>query len=195
MEELLNEAHLEQLMQELEGCAEKFAAANDAKDSATRTRIYLRMQAIRKEVDDTLAAQLAAADDLLKDGPWIDPADERARAARLLRGFEFCANLRRVIEEVLGDVDTKNKVTSVADKIVKALDTIGTGREQHLAPLLDHPTPDVRAWAGCYLLKVAPERALPVLRKVYESERGSNAGWDAMRAIFMYEHDPGRFKI
>ena len=40
-----------------------------------------------------------------------------------------------------------------------------------LVPLLEDPDWGVRAFAGGYLLKIAPEQALPVLKDVYQ--RGS----------------------
>ena len=48
--------------------------------------------------------------------------------------------------------------------------------------------------AGAYLLEVAPERALPVLRAICVSETGLNAGMTAYLVLNMYDTEQQKQK-
>jgi hypothetical protein len=185
MDELLQEERTEQLMQELERLLGEFTP--DAVDDLGKMRrVISRMSEIDRELKAIQAAQMATLTGLVDDRPSADPGAEAERIARLLRAFEFTAELGRIAGDVICDTDLKNQWTDQRRRIVTILDEVDPQR-RHLLPLLEHPLPDVRACAAAYLMEVMPERALPVLRAVHESHRGLNAGWTAF--FVLYRHD------
>src|SRR5258708_30904985 len=144
----------------------------------------------RKANGQTKQAELNS---LNEEKPGADPASEAERIARVLRAFEFAGQLGRIGGDVICDSEYSDQWTQQRKRIVTVLDAVDPGR-QHLIGLLDHPIPDVRASAGAYVMEVEPERALPVLRAVYESERGLNAGWTAFFPIQMYDAEQKKQK-
>src|SRR5258708_30622171 len=190
MDELLQEDRIEQLMQEPETFPDR---ATTASDLEAQQRLYLRMREIDKELTAIRSTQEAALNSLIEERPSADPASEAERIARLLRAFEFAAQLGRIAGDVICDSEYSDQWTQQRKRIVTVLDAVDPGR-QHLIGLLDHPIPDVRASAGAYVMEVEPERALPVLRAVYESERGLNAGWTAFFPIQMYDAEQKKQK-
>jgi hypothetical protein len=55
-----------------------------------------------------------------------------------------------------------------ARQAIMVLDTCGPDARQALVPLLEDPNPAIRVYAAGFLLKVMPERALPVLKEIDE---------------------------
>lgn len=185
MDELLQEERTEQLMQEMERALGELRP--DAVDDLGKMRrLMSRLSEIDREQKAIQAAQTTALTDLVDDQPRADPAAEAERIARLLRAFELTAELGRIAGDVICDTDIKNQWTDQRGRIVTILAAVDPER-QHLVPLLEHPLPDVRACAAVSLMKVMPERALPVLRAVYDSYRGFNAGWTAFFVLNMHD--------
>jgi hypothetical protein len=185
MDELLQEERTEQLMQEMERALGDLRP--DAVDDLEKMRkLISRMSELDREQKAIQAAQTAALTGLIDDQPRINPGAEAERIARLLRAFELSAELGRIAGDVICDTDIKNQWTDQRGRIVTILDAVDPQR-QHLVPLLEHPLPDVRACAAVSLMKVMPQRALPVLRAVHESYRGFNAGWTAFLVLNMHD--------
>lgn len=88
------------------------------------------------------------------------------------------------------DVATQHRSVKAMNAIADKLDKIPPGR-MALVKLLDSTNPGVRAYAAAYLIEVAPERALPVLRQVNENERGMMAGFTAFTVLFKYAVEHG----
>jgi hypothetical protein len=186
MIELLQEGRIEQLMQELEQFPGKFAAPSAAGDLDALRQLMMRVGEVDRELKAIQSSQMATLTGLIVDRPSPERAGEGERIARLLRAFELVAELRRVADDVIGDTNIKNQWTRQGNRIVTILDAVDPQRRQ-LIPLLKHPLPDVRALAGVYLMEVMPERALPVLRAVYDSHRGLSAGWTAFFVLRMHD--------
>ena len=185
MDELLQEERTEQLMQEMERALGRLTPTA-VDDLARMRRLMSRLSEIDREQKAIQAVQMSALDSLISDQPNHDPAGEAERIARLVRAFEFAAELGRIAGDVICDTDIENQWTLQRRRIVTILDAVDPQR-QRLIPLLEHPLPDIRACAAVYLMKVMPERALPVLRAVHESHRGFNAGWTAFFVLNMHD--------
>ncbi len=138
-----------------------------------------------KEFDRLKADGLASITALLNlHGPVA--GDERTIA--LVRGFEFAAKLADTLHDELLDTDGGNKVTALMDDIARALDGMSAGRAP-LAVLLDNPDARVRASAGAYLIKLMPDRVLPILHEIEDGEGGNSAGFHAHWAILRWERE------
>lgn len=138
---------------------------------------------IAKELDRLKADGLAAIAALLHRH---DPVSSDERIASLVRGFEFAAKLADTLHDELLDTDGGNKVTALMNDIAGALDGMSAGRAA-LTVLLDSTDARVRASAGAYLIKLMPDRVLPILHEIEESEGGSSAGFHAHWAILRWE--------
>lgn len=185
MDELLQEERTERLMQEMEQALGGLKP--DAVDDLEgMRRLMARLSELDREQKAIQAAQTAALTGLVDDQPRANPGAEAERIARLVRAFEFTAELGRIAGDVICDTDIKNQWTDQRSRIVAILDAVDPQR-QHLVPLLEHPLPDVRACAAAYLMKVMPERALSVLRAIHDSYRGFNAGWTAFFVLNMHD--------
>jgi hypothetical protein len=69
------------------------------------------------------------------------------------------------------DDDNFAKQKTVGERrseIIRKLDAFGTQGRLALMPLLDDTDQGVRVLAAAFLLKVSPERAIPVLREISE---------------------------
>jgi hypothetical protein len=140
---------------------------------------------IAKELDHLKADGLAAIAALLDRH---DPVANEERIASLVRGFEFAAKLADTLHDELLDTDGGNKVTALMNNIAGTLDGIGAGRVS-LAILLYSPDARVRASAGAYLIKLMPDRVVPILREIEEGEGGSSAGFHANWALLRWEQE------
>jgi hypothetical protein len=156
-----------------------------SQDRMAQGKSLIRGFRIAKELDRIKADGLAAIAALLNHhGPVA--GDERTVA--LVRGFEFAAKLADTLHDELLDTDGGNKVTALMNDIARALDGMGAGRSP-LALLLDSPDARVRASAGAYLIKLMPDRVLPILREIKEGEGGSSAGFNAHWAVLRWERE------
>lgn len=130
----------------------------------------------------TVAEQIGQAD---------RPEDERV--ASLVGGFEFGTKLACTLHDELLDVNGETKVLRLVKAIVDRLDTISSGRTA-LAVLLDHPDARVRAHAGASLVRLMPERVLPILREIEEKSDGDSAHFTAHWAIVGWERE-GKYGV
>ena len=140
---------------------------------------------ITKELDLLKAKGLAAITALLDRQ---DAARENERAASLIRGFEFAAKLADALHDELLDVNGETAVLRLKGAVVDKLDTLGSGRAV-LAVLLDHADAGVRAQAGASLMRLMPERVLPILREIEGKENWESAGFRAHWAIVGWERE------
>jgi hypothetical protein len=138
-----------------------------------------------KELDLLKAKGMAAITALLDRQ---DAATEDERVASLIRGFEFAAKLADTLHDELLDVNGETAVLRLKGAIVDKLDTLGSGRAA-LAVLLDHADAGVRAQAGASLLRLMPERVLPILRQIEEQGNWESAGFRAHWAIVGWERE------
>jgi hypothetical protein len=156
-----------------------------SRDRMAQGKSLLRGFQITKEFDRLKADGLAAIAALLSHH---DPVAGDEHTVALVRGFEFAAKLADTLHDELLDTDGRNKVTALMNDIAGALDGMGAGRAP-LAVLLDSPDARVRASAGAYLIKLMPDRVLPILREIEEGEGGSSAGFNAHWAVLRWERE------
>ena len=114
---------------------------------------------------------------------------DEEQVALLVRAFEFGAKLKHTLSDELSDVDGANAAVGQTNAITERLDAIGSGRRLALAPLLKHTDAGLRVSAAAYLIGLIPERALPVLREVNDSERANSAHFTAFWAIARWESE------
>jgi len=173
-----------QLGTELDEWFDSNRATFASQDREAQGKSLTRGFEIAKELDHLKADGLAAIAALLDRH---DPVSEE-RVASLVRGFEFAAKLADTLYDELLDTDGGNKVTALMNNIAGALDGMGAGRAS-LAVLLHSPDARVRASAGAYLIKLMPDRVLPILREIEEGEDGSSAGFHAHWALLRWEQE------
>jgi hypothetical protein len=141
--------------------------------------------ALVKELDRLKGDGLAAIRAVLNRTHLSTPAEY---AESLIRGFQFAAKLADTLHDQLLDTDGETKVVQLMNEIANTLDGISAGRAA-LATLLDNPNPGVRAAAGAYLIDLMPDRVVPVLREIEDTERGSSAGFNAHWALLRWERE------
>lgn len=112
----------------------------------------------------------------------------------LVRSFELGAKLAHSLHDELLDTEGEAEVVHLLDAIVKRLDETQPGRAV-LSVLLDHRDAGVRASAAAYLLKVMPERVLPVLDEIESSEDGNSAHFTAYFAKLIWERGRNKTSI
>lgn len=173
-----------QLGEKLDAWCDGFFAMIDSKDRAAQGEALLRGIEIAKELDGLKAKGLAAITALLNRR---DPVTDNERAASLIQGFEFAAKLACTLHDELLDVAGETEVLRLMTAIDGKLASIGSGR-MALTVLLDHPDARVRALAG-ELLRLMPDRVLPILRDIEEKEHGNSAHFTAYNAILYWQHE------
>jgi hypothetical protein len=162
-----------------------------SQDREAQGRSLSRGFEIAKKLDRLKAEGLAAIAALLDRH---NPVAGEERIVSLVRGFEFAAKLADTLHDELLDTDAGNKVTALMNDIAVALDGMSAGRAS-LGVLLNSPDARVRASAGAYLIKVMPDRVLPILREIDEGEQGSSAGFHAHWALLRWaQENKGRGK-
>jgi hypothetical protein len=175
-----------QLGQKLDGWWDGFSPILNSENRVTQGIALQRGFELAKEFDRLKADGVAAITALLDRQ---DSVSQGEHAASLICGFEFGARLADTLHDEFRDTaDGETKVVRLTDAIVKALDTVGSGRRA-LAVLLDHKDPGVRALAGAYLVDLMPERVGPILRQVEDEARGRSAGFRARWALLAWERE------
>lgn len=164
-----------------DGSGETFAS----NDRATQGKAILRGIEIVKAIDRIKAKGLAALKALLKGG---NTATEQDRVTSLVGGLRFSARLSHTLHDELGDTTGETKVVGLMHDIVHQLDALDPGRVA-LLPLLGDPDAGVRAYAGAYLIRLMPDRAIPVLREVEEKEDANSAHFTAYFARMIWERE------
>jgi hypothetical protein len=141
--------------------------------------------ALVREIDRLKGDGLAAVRALISQSHMSKPGKN---VASLVRGFEFAAKLADALHDELLDTDGENKVVHLMNEIANTLDGTASGRAG-LAVLLDNANPGVRASAGAYLIRLMPDRVLPILREIEDAERGTSAGFNAHSAIIRWQRE------
>jgi len=178
------EESIVEVSKELDTWWDEFSAMLDSEDRVAQGKMLLRGFEIVKEFDRLKAEGIAIITALLSRSD-LESDDERA--ASLIRGIEFGAKLADKLHDEFRDIaDGMTKVVRLMDEIVKALNAISPGRVR-LAVLLDHPDPGVRAVAGGYLIDLMPERVIPILRRVEDSEHANNAHFNAYITLLCWK--------
>jgi hypothetical protein len=99
---------------------------------------------------------------------------------------------RGAIVTHFGYEDEDNAMTGAgidsAKGAIKLLDALGPETRLALLPLLEDPDWSIRVFAAGYLLKAAPERALPVLKQIKE-ECLTRARFTAFQFLWDHEHE------
>jgi len=155
---------------------------NDVEREATRQRGRALLSEFKRVKEENLAALR-----IVVNQQASMPNEERVAA--LVPAFVSGSKLAGALSDALSDTDGVWDAVRITDAIAVILDGIGSGRQEALAPLLEHPDPRVRASAGCYLVAQMPDRVLPVLREVWESQHGKSAALTAHFAIRGWELD------
>jgi len=65
-----------------------------------------------------------------------------------------------------GNADKGNAEYDALMEALEAMHASLDGERGPLTSILDHPDPSVRAWAATHLLRIDPDKALPVLCRV-----------------------------
>ena len=152
-------------------------------DLEAQSKALLRGFELAKELDRLKAEGLAAIRAQLNRR---DALTDEQYAASLVRSFEFAAKLKHTLHDELLDTDGETKVVRLMNNIADSLGAMSSGRAA-LALLLDNQDARVRASAGAYLIKLMPERVVPILRGVQETERGNSAHFTAYWAVRSWE--------
>jgi aminopeptidase N len=156
-----------------------------SQDRKAQGKSIFRGIAIAKELDQLKAEGSAAISALLARQSAM-PRNQNP--ASLIQAFSSAAKLRAALHDELLDTDGANKLTSLMNEIATALDATDDGRAA-LAVLLDDYDERVRASAGSYLLilNLMPERVVPILREIDESNEGASADFTAHWALLDWE--------
>lgn len=164
---------------------DKNRATFESQDRAAQGTALLRGFDLVKKLDRLKADGMAAIAALLARDESIS-SDERV--ASLLRGFEFAARLADILYDELLDTNGERAVRRSMDAIVQALDKIGRGRAA-LEALFESPDARVRGSAVAYLIDLVPERAVPLLREIEQSEHANSAHFNAHWALLAWERE------
>jgi hypothetical protein len=159
----------------------KFAS----EDKKEQISALLRGFPMIKELERLKGDGLVAIRLLLNPAHMSTPEEH---AESLVRGFEFAAKLADVLHDELLDTDGETQVVRLMNEIVNVLEGVGSGRAV-LAMLLDKPDPRVRAAAGAFLIKLMPDRVIPMLRDIEDKERGSSCGSNAHWTLLRWERE------
>ncbi len=164
---------------------DKNRATFKSQDRAAQGTALLRGFDLVKRLDRLKADGMAAIAALLVRNELIS-SDERV--ASLLRGFEFAARLADILYDELLDTDGEHAVRRSIDAIVQALDKVGRGRAA-LEALFESPDARVRGTAAAYLIDLVPERAVPLLGEIEQSEHANSAHFNAHWALLAWERE------
>jgi hypothetical protein len=156
-----------------------------SEDRVAQGNALLKGFEIVREFDHIKAEGLAAITALMTRH---DSMTSDERVASLIQGFAFAAKLAAVLHDEFSDVDCGAKIAHLMQGIVHALDAIGSGRAV-LAVLLDNSEPSVRASTGAYLIKLMPERVIPILHDIEQNEHANSAHFTAYWTLLRWERE------
>jgi hypothetical protein len=154
-----------------------------SQDRVAQGKVLLQGFEIAKQLDRLKAHGLSALTGLLNRQDAVTGAE---RDAALVQGFAFAAKLAATLHDEFRDTKGETEVAHLRDAIVNTLDALGSGRKV-LAVLLDHSDPRVRASAGAYLIKLMPERVIPILRDIEKKEHANSAHFTAYWTVQRWE--------
>jgi hypothetical protein len=164
---------------------DKNRATFESQDRAAQGAALLRGFDLVKKLDRLKAEGMAAIAALLAQNESISSHE---RVASLLRGFEFAARLADILYDELLDTDGAHAVRRSIDAVVQALDQVGRGRAA-LDALFENPDARVRGTAAAYLIDLVPERAVPLLGEIEESEHANSAHFSAHWALLAWQRE------
>jgi hypothetical protein len=141
-------------------------------------RIVRKLDRLKKEGTDAVKAILARTD--------AEP--QETHAASLIKAFKFTSRLAGILHDELLDTNGETEVVRLTSAIVKALDVIDPARKA-LSTLLDDPNARVRASAGAYLINLMPDRVVPILREIEETEDANSAHFSASWTLLRWERE------
>jgi hypothetical protein len=176
------EQSIAELAEKLDAWFDGNAAAFASADRTAHVRAIDRGVAIARELDRLKSSALKAFKSLIANSTSAPDGDERT--ASLIKAFEVGAKLRAALHDELLDVNGYNKIVLLMNDIAAALDVTSRGRLV-LGELLEQSDSRVRAAAGAYLLinDLLPERVVPVLREIEQTEGATTAYFTAYRAL------------
>jgi hypothetical protein len=154
-------------------------------DRAMQGKAIHRGIALVRELAEVKRRGLTALTTLIEDR---NSTAQDQREASLLAGFKFGARLADALHDELLDTNGETKVVHLMYAIVNALDEIDPARAA-LATLLDDPGAGVRAYAGAYMIKLMPERVIPILREIEEKEKANSAHFSASWTLLRWERE------
>ena len=164
---------------------DKNRATFESQDRAAQGTALLRGFDLVRKLDRLKADGMAAIAALLARN---EPISSDERVASLLRGFEFAARLADLLYDELLDTEGEHAVRRSMDALVQALDKVDRGRKA-LDALFESPDAQVRGTAAAYLIDLVPERAVPLLREIEESEHANSAHFNAHWALLAWERE------
>jgi hypothetical protein len=171
--------------QKLDAWWDVFSAMLDSEDRVAQGKALLHGFEIVKEFDRIKAEGLAAITALMARH---DSMTSDERAVSLIRGFAFAAKLAATLHDEFSDVEGETKIAHLMQATVQELDAIGSGRAV-LAVLLDDPEPTVQASAGARLIKLMPERVIPILRDIEQNEHANSAHFTAYWTLLRWDRE------
>jgi hypothetical protein len=160
-----------------------FSSMLYSEDRVAQAKALLPAFEIAKELDHIKADGLAAVTALMTRH---DSMTSDEHVASLIQGFAFAAKLAATVHDEFSDVDYGTKLAHLMQGIVHALDAIGSGRVA-LAVLLDNSEASVRASAGAHLIKLMPERVIPILRDIVQHKNANSAHFTAYWTLVRWE--------
>ena len=179
------EESIVQLAARLDAWWDGFSPLLHSEDRVAQGKALLRGFELAKELDRLKADGLAAIMSLLNRQGG---AAEDERLASLLQGFSFAAKLTATLHDKFRDTKGETEVVRLMYAIVEALDAVDPGRAA-LSALLDDRDPRVRAFAGAYLIKLIPERVIPILRDIEKKEHANSAHFTASWTLLRWERE------
>jgi hypothetical protein len=184
MSEKAQERRVDKIYQDQWTLLRQMVAAHERGDASRLGEILREMAELRDEEEGIQSNRRAE----------LVTAAAAARAAiggsdhieKLLDAFVVAAKLDRFAFDVIPDLPTQHFASAQMRAVLEQLDAVPPGRAA-LVPLLDHADPGVRVAAASLVLKLMPDRALPVLRRIRKSEPALGPRMAAMTSLFMYE--------
>ena len=174
-----------ELAVKLDGWLETNIPVFESGDRAAQVSAIHSGIALATELDELKRRGLTALRTLVESRSSTTP---NQRAASLLAGFRFGARLADTLHDELLDTMGKTEVVRSMRTIVTALDEIDPGRAA-LVTLLSDPDAGVRAFAGAYLIKLMPERVVPILRDIEEQQQANSAHFSASWTLLRWERE------
>lgn len=147
---------------------EELQAAHAKGDQKTMLEIGQKLAANVAAFDQAREARRQRIKKVVADAKSFDDADERA--TQLLAAFQFV--VKEACEAMDGSQDTETYNVGVRQLgvVSDALRAIPPNRFAALAQFLDSPDIELRGFAAVWLRNLWPERILPILKEINETE-------------------------
>jgi hypothetical protein len=176
--------------EDLHELAQRFTAARQNNDVDTQREI---LRLIISDEQECYQRKLKFLAELKTLGQEVRAAKGEAELiARLIELFRFSARLRGISYDELDDQETGKKATQATFDAAQQLKSIVPAGLVALTELLADPSVCVRCAAAIHVLKVIPDKAIPVLNEVEEAGRGTIAAVSAGFALRGYQREMAR---